>query len=242
MTGVASSCPQNSRGLTSGISRLEDCVCSPGYYGYALLKPSPCAICPANSYCPGQAANQSTQCPNGKYALGGSSADSACFCPEHASSGTGMTTVGFCNCDKDYLRVANASSPLAGFSCVPCPLGQICFNGTNSSCPPYSYAPGKVATFMDCACLPGYYNTSVQNASSLCQICDPKFYCPGGGLDKVACPDALQLSPAPATNVSACYCKSGYYGIGTLGCTICPQAHHCALGIKNPCPQNPNSP
>jgi hypothetical protein len=153
-----------------------------------------------------------------------------------------MTTVDFCNCDKDYLRVANASSLLAGFSCVPCPLGQICFNGTNSSCPPFSYAPGKVASFMDCACLPGYYNATVQNSSSLCQICDPKFYCPGGGLDKVACPDALQLSPAPATNVSACYCQSGYYGVGTPSCTVCPASFYCALGNKYPCPQNMASP
>ena len=217
---------------------MEDCVCSPGYYGYALLSPTPCAMCPANSYCPGQAANQSTQCPNGKYALAGQSVNTACFCPEHASSGVGAANLNLCACDQNYLQVANASSPLAGFSCVPCPVGQICYNGTNSSCPPFSYPPGKVSTFLDCLCSPGYYNASEQTSASLCQVCTENYYCLGNGLDRTACPYANQVSPVPSTNVSACYCKSGWYGIGDVVCQECPPHNYCTLGNAWSCPEN----
>ena len=240
ISGTSNPCPAFSRALKQGISRLEDCVCSPGYYGYALLNPTPCTVCPANSYCDGLGANSTQRCPNGKYSLPGQSVSGACFCPPFASTGVGAANMDMCACDKNYLQVPNATSPIAGFSCAPCPAGQICYNGTNSSCPPFSSPPvGKpVQTFMDCLCDPGYYNATTQTETDLCQSCKENYYCLGKGLDIKKCPDDLQLSPVPSTNVSACYCKSGWYGIGNVTCQVCPADKYCTLGDAWSCSQN----
>lgn len=241
--GTAYSCPQFSQANRSGASALEDCLCNAGYYGYALISGTPCAYCPPHYYCPGGAVNLIQKCPYGRLAAAGSSASSACVCPDNAESGPGAYNESACTCKPGFKRVEDPSVDLFGWRCDACATGEICRGGRVSSCPANSQPPpGTITSIFDCTCLPGFYSAPVQTEDDFCRACQADRYCLGGN-HSAPCPaGAQQRSPPGSYSADFCLCLNGTYGIGTATCQPCSPGKFCVLGMQQDCPQNMNSP
>ena len=232
-SGTPNKCPDHSLTNGTGASTIIDCLCLPGYYGFAL-NPVPCALCQTDYYCPGEAANLTLECPYGEYSLPGADSASSCFCPANASSGPGSSSVWSCTCDPGFKRISSVD-PIVGWGCTHCVAGEVCYNDTVTQCPVDSYSETGVGNFMNCVCNPGFYQVENPTATLMCQQCEQGYYCPGG-VSKSQC-NARMTSNMQATNVSACYCEDGYVGIGDVTCQECQSPYYCTLGMPLQCPQ-----
>ena len=233
-SGTPNPCPAHSLVNGTGAWEITDCLCLPGYYGFAL-NPVPCALCQADYYCPGQAVNLTLACPYGEYSLPGANASSSCYCPGNASSGPGASSVWSCTCDPGFKPVSSGADPIVGWECTHCVAGEVCYNDTVTQCPVDSFSSTGVGNFMNCVCNPGFYQVESPTAALMCRQCEQGYYCPGG-VNKSQC-NALMTSNMQATNESACYCVDGYVGTGNQTCQGCVSPYYCTLGMQLTCPQ-----
>ena len=234
-SGTPNVCPQDSLVNAPGGGALSDCMCLPGFFGFAMNTIGiPCAVCQENSYCEGGAANLTLECPYGEYSPSGAMGVSACFCPGNASSGPGATNYDMCTCNPRFKRIANYSTSLTGWECAPCGPNEVCYNDTSMNCPAHSRSAVAVASYNQCLCNAGYYHGSHPEYDLFCSQCDANFYCTGDST-RTQC-NAFMVSPPFSVNVSACYCADGYVGKGNDTCTPCPIGYYCTLGDAFQCP------
>ena len=87
-------------------------------------------------------------------------------------------------------------------------------------------------------CSAGYFwNTTLVACSS----CPVNFYCPGGILPALACPDKSS-SEAQSSELSNCTCNAGFYTpVGHISCSLCPPGSFCH-GSRTECPALMTSP
>lgn len=240
-SGTANNCPENSLVNFPGGGALSDCMCVGGFFGYAMNTIGvPCAVCQANSYCEGGAANLTVDCPYGEYSPPGTETVSACYCPANASSGPGATNFNMCTCNPRFKRVNNETFFPTGWECVPCGANEVCFNDTSIICPPNSYSAVSVPSYNQCVCNPGYYHGNTSDYDHLCTQCDADYYCTGDSTRRQCNP--LMVAPPQSVNVSACYCIDGYVGKGNDTCSPCPAGYYCTLGNAFQCPFFSTSP
>lgn len=227
---------------------MSQCLCKAGYYGdtnpgegNVALYPTLCQICKEDHYCPGGGKNLSVECPDGQYSMPGADNTSDCFCPQFSTSKQSAQGVWECMCNAGYYKV-NSSQPsaeLSGWACVSCSPGDYCYQDQSLQCPPHSTSKANASNYLSCSCLPGYTNTSVQTAQSLCEDCPDNYYCPGGGL-MLPC-TANAVSPEQSQNASACYCTWGWLGVNNTQCTPCGSPNYCYGGIEQTCPAGSSS-
>lgn len=240
-SGTPNNCPENSLVNFPGGSSLSDCMCVAGFFGYAMKTMGvPCAVCQANSYCEGGAANLTVDCPYGEYSPPGTDSVTACYCPANASSGPGATNFDMCTCNPRFKRLNNETFYPTGWECVSCGANEVCFNDTSIICPPNSYSAVSVPSYDQCVCNPGYYHGNDLEYFNFCKQCDADNYCTGDSTKKQC--NYLMVAPPQSVNISACYCIDGYVGKGNDTCSPCPRNHYCTLGDAFQCPSFSTSP
>lgn len=251
VNGTVGGCPANSYTLT-GASRVEDCICNPGYYGVA---PN-CVECEVGYYCPGGASRHA--------------------CTPHAVSPVGSTDSTQCFCDRGWYGVSNAVctacpeaswcwtgienacpqhmwSPMyssfqvnctcnAGYTganggpCSSCSKGQykdhlgtdacaLCAVGTSSN----AIAATDISTCAQCD--RGYYNPS--EGQQACTACDAGHYVNAFGTTvcQTCVPGTWSATAAPTcTN-----CLAGRYSTASAAtsvatCTLCAAGNYAITG------------
>jgi len=125
--GACKACPVNSTTASQGAYLLSQCLCVPGFTGDALVQinSSACSVCPTNSYCPGNKANNTIVCPNSTFSIKGASSKDQCVCPGNS---TWLPSTN-CTCDNGFY-----SGPP-----TPSVCGYICGNGKQC---PYTVTTG----------------------------------------------------------------------------------------------------
>ena len=144
------SCPPNSNSPAMSSSQNK-CQCVRGYFGDGFLPTtSPCNLCWAGYYCPGNSANYSLQCPT------------------NSISPVGAGNITDCGCMPGFYGPN-------GTACQLCPVGSKCISGVITSCPQNSTSLTTFTGLDSCVCDPGFYG-----ASGVCVMCQMNHYCPGG--------------------------------------------------------------
>ena len=220
--------------------------------------PPQCAMCSADSYCPGNKTNYTIPCPNSMYSLPGSYSVAQCACPVRASLLPDVN----CTCDSGYYQLMSASAPLGGWQCNLCPKGSFCYMGIQNDCPPGFYCP-NTGMFSPIICPAGSYCQPGASAPVVCPsetytlfpgayACLPCTACQLGSYQTTACSSkqnrvctactAAKPSRAIfATTLPSCpwVCDNGYWG---NNCDSCPPNYWCRFGVQNRCPLNSMSP
>ena len=245
----AAQCPPNSNTSTTGSTSISQCICIPGY----KIVNGNCTLCPTNTYCLN---GQNASCPANLYSLPGSSSIAQCVCPANA-----VWNGSVCQCLAGLLQVSNASQPIGGWQCNPCPAASVCTKGVAFNCPAGSYCVNGLVI----QCPVGYFcldnSTAPQKCpagstsppgrttcdcrdgeivvGNECVICQANTYC----ADNIQydCP-SHSTSPARSPTVAACACSPGFYSSGGE-CLTCLAGSFCAGGgsvmsntVKEICP------
>ena len=171
-----------------------------------------CAVCPADSYCPG-----------------GSVTQAALPCPDNGKSAPGSDAIADCTCDPGFYR--------SGDLCVICPLDAYCPRGVFQpiACP----APGRTfyegsAVRLDCHCPRGHFRDPPGDEERFnCSLCTPDDYCFNNSLYN--CSDALMESEPGSGFFDNCTCVNRYYNNGTR-CDDCNVDFSCVGGRQHACP------
>jgi hypothetical protein len=194
------SCPENATSPEGSIS-ISQCVCKPGYQGFASAG-TPCSPCPPGKFCSGGlidlcAANALAppmsdaaddcacvpgfyghrlackECPVNHFCSGGTL--NATKCPSNAVSPAQSTSSDSCGCVAGYHQ-ANGSS-----QCTLCPLGSWCWGGIANTCPADSISAVGAKSALDCLCKDGYrlhLTTDVRGVVTRnCLWCSENTYC-----------------------------------------------------------------
>ena len=195
-------------------------TCPPGQYANKTCGVSyandrldtQCAVCPADSYCPGGSVSQETL-----------------PCPVNARSLPGSHAITNCTCDPGFYR--------SGDLCVICPLDAYCPRGVFQpiACP----APGRTfyegsAVRLDCHCPRGHFRDPPGDEERFnCSLCTPDDYCFNNSLYN--CSDALMESEPGSGFFDNCTCVNRYYNNGTR-CEDCNVDFSCVGGRQHACP------
>jgi hypothetical protein len=193
------SCPDNATSPEGSISIFQ-CVCKPGYQGFASAG-TPCSPCPPGKFCSGGlidlcAANAIAppmsdaaddcacmpgfyghrlackQCPAKHFCSGG--VLNATKCPSNAVSPVQSTSSDACSCVAGY-------EGNGGSQCTLCPLGSWCWGGIANTCPADSVSAVGAKSDLDCLCKDGYRLYLTTDGRRLvtrnCVWCSENTYC-----------------------------------------------------------------
>lgn len=217
---------------------VDPTFCEAGYYcPEASTDHLPCAAGTYSNVEGRIKASQCTNCPPGKYCLGGKSA------PD-----------GDCTAGYYCLGAATKASPTEDAEGGICPKGFYCPAGSTSAikCTPgmYCNAKGLSEPFDDC--LAGYYclegsTTNKPTDGIVGAICPAGYYCPTGSAYPSPCAIGKYQPTQGKTSSSDCLdCPAGYYCsskasksfTGTCGAGYyCPTASIKQKNPSNICPQ-----
>ena len=200
-SSVCTECPLNSGSPAPGASRLEQCVCAPGFTGFPGS--STCYPCPPGGYCPGYGETM-VLCLSGTYQTGyGGRLGSDCSSCDPGTYGqvSGAVTSGACTgCVAGTFQTAAGVSSAA--ACTACGTG--------------SYGPTTGLTA--CVLCPEGTVQPLRGASSSgwCQGCVAGTYQTGQGMGALGackqCPVGTYQTGLGMTNLSACAaCRMGTY-------------------------------
>jgi hypothetical protein len=231
--------------LTSkpGSSALEDCWCSPGYYGRPGAQA--CFPCPAGSFCPGQREpvlgrarelwpGLAHACPQGAD-TDGHIGRANCTCAPGTHGGLVTDDAGGC-----APCPADAYCPGGGGPPVPCDDGAA--RGARS--PPGSADAAQCACgagleavagecITACVARPGAYCAAGAGGAVAIASCPPGFYCEGGrGADRRPCVlPAGNYCPAQSAAAEGTACPADSYCPGGAGgADGAPAAQPCPAG------------
>lgn len=234
LNGMANPCPLNSIGVAGG-SSLSQCRCKAGYHGDTTLVgyPTLCQFCKENYYCPGGGVNLTVACLDGKYSPAGSDDVGDCNCPQYASSQQKASELKECVCQAGYYKVYSVSAVLGGWQCERCKPGQFCYDNANKTCPSNSISLMDAGSVLDCFCLAGYANATVQTELSLCVDCPANYYCTGKGAKTQCATNAV--SPTQSKDHTRCYCDWGWKGVNNSACVQCQTPTYCYGGQEAQC-------
>ena len=203
----------------------QECqTCGPGFYVNNTCGASygndrldtQCALCPADSYCPG-----------------GSVSQAALACPANRTSAPGSDALADCLCDPGFYR--------SGLACVPCAPGTFSTGYETSlctACPAHSsHGVLGVTDVFTCECAAGFWKRLV-SPGFVCSECLPGHFCPGvdalvpcafntfsTGGNATSCTGCAPFSWATAnaslTSPNQCQCRQGTSGAFDDSCTPC---------------------
>ena len=228
LNGQANPCPANSK--SGGLaSRLDQCLCDPGYHGDSRL----CSFCKMDYFCPGGGVNLTTVCPDGKYSMPGSDDVTDCKCPDFATSKQTSVSVTQCVCQAGYYKEYKPEAQLGGWICQACKPGEFCYDNANKTCPPHSTSLGVARGVLDCYCLAGFRNATVQTETELCADCPANSYCTGKGAVQTCVANAV--SPPQSPSADKCFCDLGWKGRNNSACVACQSPTFCYGGIEAQC-------
>jgi hypothetical protein len=236
LNGQSNQCPLNSDSSALS-SELSQCLCRPGYSGDTTL-PTPnsatlCQFCREGFYCPGGSVNLSLVCPNSTYSAAGSDDPLDCACPPNSISKQRSATVTECVCQPGFYKEFNSLYPPSYWWCRPCVPGEFCYDNANKTCPAHSVSLGVAKSVLDCFCIPGYMNATIQTEHTLCVDCPSNSYCTGKGHVSQCVPNAV--SPVQSKDATKCYCDWGWKGLDNSECVACETPTFCYGGIEAQC-------
>jgi hypothetical protein len=207
-----------------GSSALEDCICSPGYFGSAT---SQCSPCPTGTTSPQSGMESCTDCGVGTYQPNEAYSGECIDCPSHSSSSVRSGTLQHCQCIDGYKGDVN--------NCVKCTSGFFCTGGVEYACPINANSLEMSDHITDCKCMPGYHgDIRADDDDTPCQMCTADFYCSGEHFSSM-CPNNSSSLEGSA-EITDCMCDGGFQGEPGGPCEICPVDTYCNTGTLSICP------
>lgn len=229
--GTCVACPANAQSARGALG-LDECLCSPGWYGSPVDNVS-CVACPGMATSPlGSQTKADCRCVAGYYGAPGRNV--TCLpCAANSHSIEGSQFPGNCSCNAGYYGDPGASGDGA---CSACPAGKYqplsdqvaassCLN-----CTARSSSPAASPAVSYCLCDPGSYGDP--GSSGTCNKCPRDTFGPLLGQTTsdscLSCqPNAVTLSTGASAS-SDCVCDAGFYSVIavatdlSVSCVPCP--------------------
>ena len=215
-------CGLNSRTLSTGASKAQDCLCLAGFY---LSNQGECMPCLGGTYKTTLSNDLCIPCDFGKYlsSMGSTTASDCVACTGGSTTrNRGQSSSLSCICNVGYTGKDGSQS------CTACPTGT--FKATIGSDPcencvtyspvcdscnanevfKYNFICEGCNNFQCIQCPSGTYRKQISGLYPSC------YTCPGNATSAVG-----------SMSITSCYCKNGYTGTITSDTSVCTP---CALG------------